>query len=45
MKELIEACASTRHLSIEKAVVEITSSLLPTNIEPEDDLVLLGVEV
>lgn len=45
MKELIEACASTRHLSIEKAVVEITRSLLPTNSEPEDDLVLLGVEV
>jgi sigma-B regulation protein RsbU (phosphoserine phosphatase) len=45
MKQLMQACASTQHLPIEKAVKEITSSLFPENSQPQDDLLLLGVEI
>jgi sigma-B regulation protein RsbU (phosphoserine phosphatase) len=45
IKELTQACASTMDLPIDTAVMEITHSLFPTKSEPQDDLLLLGVEI
>lgn len=42
---LLEACASCRHLPLDRAVPEIVQRIVPGLQGQEDDIVLLGIEV
>lgn len=45
VEELMKACAYTKNLAIDEAVAEIHGRLFPGNYVPQDDLLLIGVEV
>lgn len=45
IKELVDACCETCQISVTQAVEKIMMSLFPGDTKPEDDIVLLGVEV
>lgn len=45
MRELAARCAANRTLPLAEAVRAVTDSLAPRGREPEDDIVLLGIEV
>ncbi len=45
IEQLSRACADTLELPIQKAVMEISRKLFPAGSKPQDDLLLLGVEI
>ncbi len=45
LEQLLEACAATAGLPIDRAVDEIVNRISPAGSAPQDDLLLLGVEV
>ncbi|MEA3360128.1 MAG: response regulator [Thermodesulfobacteriota bacterium] len=45
IKELSDACFDTRQISVKQAIAKIKTSFFPENTNPQDDIVLLGVEV